>query len=86
MLAPIVALEERGIKVVFFEMPLNPALRETSLETAIRALVRTQFPAEPYFRIGDHNAVKTVDGVHLSRPEAEQVTQQFVQIVREVIH
>jgi len=84
--ADVAALEERGIKVAFFEMPLNPALCETSLETAIRTLVRTQFPAEPYFRIGDCNAVKTVDGLHLSRPEAEHVTRQFVQIVREVIH
>lgn len=69
-----------------FEMPLNPALCETSFETAIRTLVRTQFPAEPYFRIGDCNAIKTVDGLHLSDPEARQVTQQFVQIVGEVIH
>lgn len=84
--ADIATLEERGITVVFFEMPMNPALCEMPLQTSIRNLIRTQFPAEPYFRISDCNAVKTVDGVHLSRPEAEPVTQQFVQIVREVIH
>jgi hypothetical protein len=82
----IAALEQRGIRVVFFEMPINPALCETSLETSIRNLIRTQFPAEPYFRIGDCNAVTTVDGTHLSWPEAEPVTRQFAEIVRQTIH
>jgi hypothetical protein len=82
----IAALEERGIRVVFFEMPMNPALCEMPLETSIRNLIRTQFPAEPYFRIGDCNAVTTVDGLHLSRPEAEPVTRQFAEIIRRTIH
>ena len=64
--ADVAALEQRGIRVAFFEMPLNPALCETSFETAIRTLVRTQFPAEPYFRVGDCNAIKTVDGLLIS--------------------
>jgi hypothetical protein len=84
--ADITALERRGIRVVFFELPINPALCEASRETAIRNLVRTQFPAEPYFRIGDCNAVTTVDGVHLSGLEAEPVTREFAEIVRETIN
>jgi hypothetical protein len=82
----IAALEERGIRVVFFEMPMNPALCEMPLQTSIRILIRTQFPAEPYFRIGDCNAVTTVDGLHLSWPEAEPVTRQFAEIIRRTIH
>jgi hypothetical protein len=84
--ADIAALEQRGIKVVFFEMPINPALCDTPLETGIRNLIRTQFPAEPYFRIGDCNAVTTVDGVHLTWPEAEPVTRQFAEIIGQTIH
>jgi hypothetical protein len=82
----VAALEQRGISVVFFEMPINPALCETSRQTTIRNLVRTQFPAEPYFRIGDCNAVTTEDGMHLSGPEAELATRQFAEIIRQTIH
>jgi hypothetical protein len=81
----IAALKQRDIRVVFFEMPINPALCETSRQTAIRNLVRTQFPAEPYFRIGDCNAVTTEDGVHLSSPEAELATRQLAEIIRQTI-
>ena len=63
------AFERRGIRVIFFEMPINPALCNMPLLTSIRNLIRTQFPSERYFRIGDCNAVTTEDGVHLSYPE-----------------
>jgi hypothetical protein len=82
----IATLEQRGIRIVFFEMPINPALCETPLETSIRNLIRTQFPTKPYFRIGDCNAVTTVDGVHLTWPEAEPVTRQFAEIISQTIH
>ena len=67
-------------------MPMNPALCEMPLETSIRNLIRTQFPTEPFFRIADCNAVTTVDGLHLSGPEAEPVTRQFAEIIRQTTH
>jgi hypothetical protein len=81
----IATLEQRGIRVVFFEMPMNPALCETSLQAAIRNLVRTRFTAEPYFRIGDCNVITTEDDVHLSYPEAEPVTREVAEIVRQLL-
>jgi hypothetical protein len=84
--ADIAALQQRDIKVVFFELPTNSALCEMPRYTSIRNLVRTQFPAQPYFRIGDCNAVTTADSLHLTGPEAEPVTRQFAEIVRQTIY
>jgi hypothetical protein len=83
--ADIAALKGRGIEVVFFEMPVHPALCETPLQTSLRSLIRTQFPAEPYISLGDCHAVTTADGLHLSYVEAEPVTRQFAEIIRQII-
>jgi hypothetical protein len=62
--ANIAALAQRGIRVVFFDLPMNPALCKRRLEASIHNLIPTHFPTEPFFCIADCNAVTTVDGLH----------------------
>jgi hypothetical protein len=72
-------LEERGVHVVFFEMPVNESLCELPWVTTIRASFLKYFPEDKYTYIpmppcADYH---TTDGVHLSQEEGARYTHYF---------
>jgi hypothetical protein len=75
------ALKQRGISVVFFELPINSELCESPKQTSLRRLLHDQFPDERYLRVTDCSMVQTSDGVHPTDEEAKQVTPQFARML-----
>jgi hypothetical protein len=71
-----VALESKGIKIVFFEMPVHPDLENTPRALQIRAAFRLAFPGNKFIgadELSDGLTIKTMDGVHLLPDEAKKV-------------
>lgn len=72
-------LQNKGVKIVFFEMPTNKRLEQLSRAITIRDKFYQQFPQSKYSYIAlnpDFN-FKTTDGVHLSKEEAINFTNYF---------
>lgn len=69
-------LESKGIKVVFFEMPVHPDLENTPRALQIRAAFRQAFPGNKFIGaevLSEGLTIKTMDGVHLLPDEAKKV-------------
>jgi hypothetical protein len=77
----ITLLERRGVKVIFFEMPIHSELCDAPIQVSIRDLLHAEFRTRPYIHITDCGTVATTDGIHLSGAPAEQVTRQFAKII-----
>jgi hypothetical protein len=63
------ALEKRGCRCVFFEMPIESSLRHLPLPTLIREKLKAEFPTQTW--ISPDRDYPTVDGVHLSGSQAK---------------
>jgi hypothetical protein len=70
------ALEERGVKIIFFEIPVNSTLVDLPKPVAIRSVFYREFPATkyPYIPFAFDVNYKTTDGLHLTREEALSYT------------
>ncbi|MES2657324.1 MAG: hypothetical protein V4689_01840 [Verrucomicrobiota bacterium] len=70
-------LTKAGTKCVFFEMPVDPTLRELAEPVAVRTAMASRFPEDRYtwLRIDLGADYKTTDGVHLTRADADKATQ-----------
>lgn len=66
------AIEKRGSKVYFLQMPVNKALLDLPLSKAIRAGYAHNFPDAKYVPIPDSLArnCRTADGIHLNEYSA----------------
>ena len=62
-------LEKRGVKVVFFEIPIHEELEEMPLSELGRDLIATHFPDHAFLRI-ERRKWNTTDGLHLAKREA----------------
>lgn len=73
------ALEQKGVTIVFFEMPVNGKLCNLPMATTIRETFYKYFPADHYhyIRIPDCSEYKTMDGEHLSPDEVIKYTDYF---------
>lgn len=73
------ALESKGVNVVFFEMPVNPALYHSPRVSFVRTNFYKYFPPEKYHYIfsPDWSMYHTSDGLHLKPEEALQYTSFF---------
>lgn len=71
--------KKNGVKIVFFEMPINPSLTQLPLAKFIRAEFYKRFPAEEYIYINipDNSNYKTTDGLHLTDKESLWYTTYF---------
>lgn len=60
-------LENNGVKIVLFELPMHPLLTDSPLIKTFRASIKDSFPPEKYRWItaADANAYSTTDGLHL---------------------
>lgn len=70
------ALGRRGVKVYFYEMPIDPHLCELPLERSIREGFYRVFPQEKngYIPHPDCTGYETSDGLHLKDPDAIRYT------------
>ncbi|UFH54597.1 hypothetical protein [Spirosoma sp. KNUC1025] len=73
------SLEAKGVRIHFFEMPINEKLCDLPKATTIRNALYKNFPPSKYRYIEQPNCAiyHTTDGVHLSEPEIIQYTAYF---------
>jgi hypothetical protein len=72
----VAKIEARGSKVVFFEMPVNPAIQQSPKATLIRQTVKQSFPNYQFIDLPP-TTFKTRDGLHLAQKEAMDYTLYF---------
>lgn len=72
-------LEEKNVRVVFFEMPVNPALCGLPLAVGIRTAFYNKFPRKIYNYMPGTNCsgYLTKDGIHLNNKDAMKFTRYF---------
>lgn len=72
----IQALRRQGTKLVFFEMPTDPRIRNTNVSRRLRELVAMTFSDSTYRHIRfPDEFYQTTDGVHLPRYETLRYTR-----------
>jgi hypothetical protein len=78
--AIVSVLEARGIRIGFFEMPIDPGLSDLPAERDLRQAVRLRFPPSRYcwLTLSVPGGAHTVDGIHLTSQDAGQVAPQVV--------
>lgn len=71
-------LHDRGIRVVFFEPPMDPRLKDTPQTAGVRRLLRTRFAdAGEWIAAADWSRYRTSDGLHLT-PESATRYARFL--------
>jgi ribosomal protein S12 methylthiotransferase accessory factor YcaO len=72
-------LERRGCRILLFELPAAPGLREAAYVHAVRDLVKQAFPgADQWLQITDPgNELRWVDGSHMDERSAVLVARQI---------
>jgi hypothetical protein len=73
------AVEKRGSKVYFLQMPVNKALLDLPLSKAIRAGYARNFPDAKYVPVPDSliSICRTADGIHLNEYSAWMFAKYF---------
>jgi hypothetical protein len=76
----VAALQAKGIRVGFFEMPIDPGLTNSPADTAIRRNVAQAFPPGRYcwLHFTIPGGAHTVDGVHLTTGDAAVIARQIL--------
>ena len=79
------SLQQAGCKVVFYEMPVEPTLKNLAEPAAIREAMRKRFPEDRYhwLDLGRDTPWQTTDGVHLTSPEAAQVVARMRDLAKD---
>jgi hypothetical protein len=74
------ALEARGIRIGFFEMPMDASLMDLPGEKNLRLSVASRFPAGRFcwLKLSVPGGAHTIDGIHLITDEAALVAAQLV--------
>ena len=76
------SLEEKGVKVVFFEMPVNENISHLSKFEQTRKKVSEVFPKDKYCYLpSDTTHYLTTDGEHLSFEEQQRYSHFFKDLV-----
>lgn len=72
-------LEEHDTEIIFFEMPIHKALYNSPKLVSTREAFEEAFPSAQYIYLPrpTYNEYETLDGLHLSKKEAELYTLQF---------
>ncbi len=68
----VAALEEKGIKVIFMEVPVSPEITKSPLAIRSRELIEERFPDHPFLRTDPQLTWRTADGLHLQPANAER--------------
>lgn len=74
-------LSKAGTKCVFFEMPIDPTLKDLAEPLSVRDAVASRFPRDRYnwLPIDLGAGYQTSDGIHLVKADADKVTLQIVE-------
>ena len=77
--ADIEYLKQKGTQVIFYEMPVNPQIKNAPLAQLIRKKLAAYFPESEYsyIKLPANSAVVTTDGLHLDPKEAMVYTNYF---------
>jgi hypothetical protein len=78
--AIVSALESKGAKIIFFEMPVHPDLENTPRAVQIRTDFKHAFPINQFIgfdELSNGLTIKTGDGLHLLPDEAKNVVLIF---------
>jgi hypothetical protein len=72
-------LEEKGVKIIFFEMPMHQIICNSEVNQLVRNSFHHYFPEPEYSYIpalpcGNY---ETIDGIHLKDQEARQFSEHF---------
>lgn len=80
--AVVKQLQARGIKVGFFEMPIDPDLMHSPFDDALRREELQEFPESRFcwLRPEVPGGAHTVDGIHLTQADAALVARQLVRL------
>jgi hypothetical protein len=75
-----------GTRCVFYEMPIDRTLVDLSSPAAVRKAMVDRFPKDKYDWIGidPSRDYETSDGIHLVRPDADEVTRQILDAVEKL--
>jgi hypothetical protein len=78
------SLHEAGCKVVFYEMPCEPSLKDLAEPAAIREAMRHRFPTSGYrwLDLSRDSPWQTTDGIHLTPSEAAEVADRMNELAR----
>jgi hypothetical protein len=78
--ALVASLEAKGIKVGFFELPIDPGLMNSPADTAIRRDVSNAFPPGRYcwLKLELAGGAHTLDGVHLTAEDSASIARQIL--------
>ena len=78
MLSLLKQLEEKNVKIVFFEMPINKELLQTENNEQVRQNVTKLFPPDKYTYLStDTTSYLTTDGMHLGFEEQKKYSHFF---------
>ena|GEM_PF-1103017 len=69
--------ESKGVKIIFFEMPINHSLLEEPNTFIFRKVLYKNFPHDRYSYITYNKKVKTMDGLHLTEKEGMEYSSFF---------
>ena len=78
--ALVASLEAKGLRVGFFEMPIDPGLMNSPADTAIRRDVRKAFPPGRYcwLDLQVPGGAHTLDGVHLTADDSALIARKIL--------
>lgn len=76
----VASLQARGIRVGFFEMPIDPGLTNTPADTMIRRETLRTFPPGRYcwLHLAIAGGAHTLDGVHLTVADSAVIVRQIL--------
>lgn len=76
------ALKQRGVEVIFFEVPIDKDLERSPLSVLSRSLISEHFPNARYLQTPQHSTWRTTDGLHLDKPEAQRFSGSLARELR----
>lgn len=83
LLDEVKALEQRGVEVVFFEVPIDRELERSQLSELSRSLISEHFPTVRFLRMSQEIVWRTTDGLHLDKPDALRFSGSLARELRD---
>jgi len=80
-------IEEKGGKVILYEMPIHPDLENTPRAVQIRNAFKKTFPNHKlldFHELAGGGAIRTMDGMHLSSSEAINVVENMTPYINSI--
>ena len=75
--AMVAELRSRGLRVAFYEMPIDPRLMDAPRQVAERAELKRRFPDVAWLEVPRAEGADTTDGIHLAPAAAARTAAQL---------